>query len=284
MVGTFLLIFVACGTPIAVKRMSVDPVMATIESSPLLPLLLNNLTVALAVVGIIYSLASVSGAHVNPVVTLAMWTAHHTSIRKLALFTVAQFCGGLLGLLALLLCYNFDTSILEQAVVHRLDGVSYYSVFAMETLCTFTLIFVVLRVSYDNFDAEKMETLRNKAVLGSLSGLTVAPTTSARLGFAPLAIGFIILVLGVLGGAVSGAAMNPVRFLAPAIVRGQWDAWMAVYVLGEALGAMMAVGLAQALDAAGSMAEKAAEEAAELRKQRKQIQQRSTDNATLVPM
>ena len=273
--ATFLLIFVACGTPIVTHQLSTDPTLSpTPTTSPILTLFINNLTVALVVIGLTYSLASVSGAHMNPAVTLALWTSHHTSLRKLALYVAAQLVGGVVALLALVMCYNCDTSILSHTTVTRPTSASHYSVFLMELLLTFTLIFVVLRVSFDNIEAEKRQSMQDRSLLGSAVGLTIAPSTNGRLGYAPIAIGFVIITLGVVGGGVSGASMNPVRYVVPAVACGQWDVWMAVYVLGEVCGACLAVALSQVFDTTGRMAERSAEKAEELRQeQRKQLRQ-----------
>jgi len=248
--------------------MSNESTTAVNATSPILTLFVNNITVAMAVMGIIYSLASVSGAHVNPAVTLALWTSHHTSLRKLAIFIAAQLLGGTLALATLLLCYNGDTTVLQHTTVSRPASASLPSVFLMELLLTCVLIFVVLRVSFDNIEAEKRQMMEYRAVIGSAVGLTIAPTSNARLGYAPITIGFMILTLSVVGGGVSGAAMNPVRYLVPAVLCGEWDAWMAVYVLAELGGACLAVGLSQVFDATGRLAERSAEKAAELRQLR----------------
>ena len=264
--GTFLLFFVACGTPLSTHTLSTESMIATNATSPVLNLFLNNFAVALVVIGLTYALASVSGAHMNPAVTLALWTSHHTSLRKLAIYVVAQLLGAMLAILALLVCYNCDTSVLSHTRVGRPPQASMYSVFLMELLLTFTLIFIVLRVSFDNIEAEKRQMMEYRSVIGSAVGLTIAPSTNARLGYAPISIGFMILVLGVLGGGVSGGSLNPWRYVVPAMVCGDWDVWMVVYVMGELCGACLAVGFAQVFDATGRMAERSAEQAADLRK------------------
>ena len=261
--GTFLLIFVACGTPIATHSLSTSSTTAT---SPLMLLLLNNLCVALIVIGLIYSLASVSGAHVNPAVTLALWTSHHTSARKLILFILSQLLGAVLALLALVVCYNGDWTVLAHSTVTRTEQASMYSVFLMELILTAILIFIMLRTSFDNIEAEKRQMHEYRNLIGSAVGLTVAPSTNARLGYAPVAVGLTVLVLGVMGGGVSGAAMNPVRYTVPAVMSGEVDVWIVIYVLAQCCGACLAVGLAQVFDSTGRVAERWAERAANLRK------------------
>ena len=265
--ATFLLIFVACGTPIVTHNLATATTTTTNATSPILILLINNLTVALAVIGITYSFSSISGAHLNPAVTVALWTSHHTSARKVVLYIISQLIGGLLGLAALLVCFNCDTAILVHTTVGRPPTASVYSVFVMEVLLTLILVFVILRVSFDNIEAEKRQMMEYRSIIGSAVGLTIAPSTNARLGYAPITIGFMIVVLGVVGGGVSGASINPVRYVVPAAVCGQWDVWMVVYVLGELCGSCLGVGLSQLFDAWGRMAEKSAEKAAELRQQ-----------------
>ena len=263
--GTFLLIFVACGTPIVSNHLAAESTTATNATSPLLTIFINNFTVALTIIALTYSLSSVSGAHLNPAVTFALWTSHHTSLRKLAIYVLAQLMGAMLALLTLVVCYNCDPSILSHTMVGRRAEASLYSVFLMELLLTFTLIFVIMRVSFDNIEAEKRQTMQDRSVIGSAVGLTIAPSSNARLGYAPITIGLLLLTLGVVGGGVSGSSMNPVRYMAPALVNGQWDVWMVVYVLGELSGACLAIGMSQVFDATGRLAEKSAGKAAEMR-------------------
>ena len=67
---------------------------------------------------------------------------------------------------------------------------------------------------------------------------------------AAIAVGSYITLAGLWGGPVSGASMNPVRSLGPALVLGDWTAWWA-YLAGPAIGAVIAVGIAYVLRGPG---------------------------------
>jgi aquaporin Z len=81
-------------------------------------------------------------------------------------------------------------------------------------------------------------------VLGTASG-------AQQLGaVAAFGVGGYIALAGLFGAPVSGASMNPARSLGPALVLGNWTSWWA-YLLGPAIGALLAVGIAQILRGPG---------------------------------
>ena len=166
------------------------------------------LTFGLVVMAMIYAVGDISGAHLNPAVTLGFWLARRLPAPDVVPYAVSQFLGALAG------------SVLVRALLgpHPNLGAtvpsgSDWQSFFLEIILTFLLMFTILNVA------------------------TGAKETGSTAG---LAIGGVVALAALFGGPISGASMNPARSLAPALVGGQFQAlW--VYLLAPALGAGLAV-------------------------------------------
>jgi aquaporin Z len=168
------------------------------------------LTFGLVVTALIYALGDVSGAHLNPAVTLGFYLARRLEARTVIPYVLSQCSGALLasGLLRLLFPDN------ELLGGTRPAG-SFWQSFVLETVLTAFLMFVILSVSTG---AEE-------------KGLT-----------AGVAVGAVIGLEALFAGPICGASMNPARSLGPALVTGRLDAlWL--YLLAPALGSALAVPL-----------------------------------------
>jgi MIP family channel proteins len=203
-VGTFLLIFVGCGAVVAFTERagSGEP-----------DLLAIAVAWGFAVLAIVYAFGHVSGAHVNPAVTIGLAVARKFPWNAVPVYIVAQFIGALLGSLAVWAV--FGTSAREAPVLLGTtapgDGYSTGIVFLAEVLITFILLIVVMATATDD--------RAESPAVGLGVGLTVAAA---------------ILV----AGPVSGASLNPARTLAPDIVAGEFPAW-AAYLGGPLVGAIL---------------------------------------------
>ncbi len=160
----------------------------------------------LMVTAMIYSLSGISGAHINPAVTLAFLLRKNIMLRHAIGYWVSQFVGAAMA--AEVLWWMFGAKLVH-GTTRPEAGVSWQTAFAMETILTFILIFVVLSTSDE------------KAVVGKN---------------AALAIGFTVVLCGLLGGPVCGASMNPARSFGPALVSGHWG-YLWIYFTAPALGA-----------------------------------------------
>lgn len=164
------------------------------------------LTFGLIVMVMIYAIGHVSGAHINPVVTLAFCATRHFPLRQVPVYLAAQFCGALLAALALRGMFGNVGSLgatLPRAVV----GQS----LVLEFILTFFLMFVIMAVATD------------VRAVGQAAAIAIGGTVGLEALFA---------------GPVSGASMNPARSLAPALVSGTWDAqW--IYIVGPVAGALL---------------------------------------------
>jgi len=169
------------------------------------------LTFGLVVLALVYALGDVSGAHLNPAVTLGFWAARRFPARDVPPYLAAQ-CGGAIlasGLLRLLFPEHPTLGLTRPA------GPAMQS-FVLEGVLTLLLMFVILAVSTG---------AREK---GAMAGV---------------AVGAVIGLEALFAGPICGASMNPARSLAPAVVSGQF-AGLWIYLLAPPLGSALAVGLA----------------------------------------
>src|SRR5918911_5700 len=166
------------------------------------------LTFGLIVLAMIYALGDVSGAHLNPAVTLGFFAARRIEGRWVAPYIAGQCAGALLASLTLRLL--FPTSATLGATLPA--GGALQS-FVLEFILTLLLMFVILSVSTG----------------GEEKG-----------GLAGVAVGSVIALEALFAGPISGASMNPARSLAPALVSLRLDSlW--VYLTAPALGACAGV-------------------------------------------
>jgi MIP family channel proteins len=157
------------------------------------------LAFAFVVIAMVYALGHVSGAHINPAVTVAFWSARRFPARDVIPYVVAQCAGATAGAATL-------RGVLGP-VGHlgaTLPAISIGATFAIEWLLSFVLMLVIMAVATDE---------------------RVAP------GFAPLAVGLTVGFCALTAGPLTGASMNPARSLGPAVVGGFWTAhwvyWLA---------------------------------------------------------
>ncbi|KAL4570563.1 hypothetical protein LXL04_026219 [Taraxacum kok-saghyz] len=193
-VGTFILIFAATAGPIVNEKYSGSET-----------LIGNAACAGLAVMIIILSTGHISGAHLNPSLTIAFAALRHFPWAQVPAYILAQVSASI--------CASFAL----KGVFHPFmsGGVTVPSVttgqaFALEFLITFNLLFVVTAVATDT------------RAVGELAGIAVGATVMLN-----------ILV----AGKSSGASMNPVRTLGPAVAAGNYTV-MWVYFLAPTLGAL----------------------------------------------
>ena len=162
----------------------------------------------LVVSAMIYSFGEISGAHINPAVTLAFWASGDFPKRNVLPYLLVQFIGALAASSTLWILFP-DLSNYGDTLPRG----TYWQSFVLEVLLTFILMLVVFRVSNG------------------------AKETG---WFAGLAIGFVVLFEAMFAGPITGASMNPARSLGPALVSGNLETlW--VYLAAPTTGALMAV-------------------------------------------
>jgi aquaporin NIP len=166
------------------------------------------ITFGLIVMAMIYTLGNISGAHLNPAVTIAFTIAKKFEPKEVAPFIISQLIGAFLASFTL----NFLFPANEFLGATLPSGSPLQS-FILEFILTFFLMLVIINVA----------------------------TGSKEQGmFAGLAIGSTVLLEAMFAGPISGASMNPARSLAPAIVSGHTEhLW--IYLIATTLGAALAI-------------------------------------------
>ncbi len=159
---------------------------------------------------IIYFMGTVSGAHLNPAVTFAFAVRRNFPWHRVPGYILGQIAGGIAA--AIFLRAMFGTAG-ELGATEPGAGVSALQALAMEVLLTAGLV---------------------NTILGTASGARNIGTNGA------IAVGGYVALAGLWAAPISGASMNPVRSLAPDLVRGDFGAaW--VYLIGPFAGAMIEV-------------------------------------------
>lgn len=169
-----------------------------------------SLTFGLIVMAMIYAVGDVSGAHMNPAVTVGFFIARRLPGRCVLPYLASQLAGALLASLTLLLLFGNHASLGA-----TLPLGSPRQSFGLEVILTAILMFVILCVS------------TGPKEVGTTAGIAIGGTIALEALFA---------------GPICGASMNPARSLAPALVSGNLYAlW--VYLTAPVLGAALAVPL-----------------------------------------
>jgi len=201
--GTFALIFAGTGA-----------IVINAESGGAITHLGVALTFGLIVLVMIYSLGDVSGAHMNPAVTLAFAAAGLFPFACILLYIAAQISGALLASLSLHFLFPQNATLGATLPVGSL-----MQSFILELILSGILMFVILNVSHGAKE----------------KGIT-----------AGIVVGAVIALEALFAGPICGASMNPARSLAPAIVSGHLEhLW--IYLVAPVVGMLIAIPLFRAV-------------------------------------
>ena len=206
LVGTFILVF--GGTAVAVAAILDRPTAGGAYDS-----LAIALAFGLTLAAVVAAVGHVSGAHVNPAVTLGMAATGKFPWTSVPFYIGAQLIGAVLGALGTWLAFGGPgRSQANLAATYPAQGVGDLQAFALEILITFVLVFVVVSVASDE---------------------------RAPAAIAPIAVGFALAVGVFIAGPVTGGAVNPARALGPMLVTVDFTSvWL--YVLGPIIGGVLA--------------------------------------------
>jgi MIP family channel proteins len=138
----------------------------------------------------VFALGHLSGAHINPAVTVGFWSVGRFPTRDVLPYVVAQCLGAATASLVLRAVLG---TVGQMGAT--LPSVPVGGAFVVEWLLSFVLMFVIMAVATDERVAD---------------------------GFAPLAVGITVGFCALFGGPLTGASMNPARSLGPAVVGGAW--------------------------------------------------------------
>src|SRR5450432_2626077 len=196
-IGTFGLVFAGCGA-----------IMIDTLSKGQITHVGVGFVFGLIITVMIYAFGHISGAHLNPAVTLGFVLVRHFPLRRLIGYWIAQLAGAILAAACLRFLLG-DVAHLG-ATIPAGNGGAWQS-FGLEALLTFFLMLVIMAMATDT------------RAVGQAAALAIGSTVGLEALFA---------------GPISGASMNPARSLAPALLSGTWtDQW--VYLLAPLLSAIL---------------------------------------------
>ncbi len=222
LVGTYVLVFLGTGSVMTTVLLSKgEPVL---EGNPFyvgidMPeWVAIGLAFGLAVVAMIYCFGHISGTHINPAVSVALWATKRMPAGDMVSYIAAQCIGATLASLSLVAVWGARVIPTGLAATGMFDGVSYGQAILCEAIATFALVLTIMGSAVD---------------------------ARCRGGFAGLAIGFVVVIDIVVCGNITGASMNPARtfgpYLANILVGGpnMW-AQFPIYLIGPIGGGLLA--------------------------------------------
>lgn len=225
LIGTFFLVFMGAGAAaitLMISKGSAVPNAFNIGIGALGGLgdwLAVGLAFGLTIVVLIYAMGHISGCHINPAVTIALWATKKFPGNEVVPYIIAQLIG------ASLASFLFAASVGMNAVTvgglgatAPFEGISYYQAILVETIGTFLLMFVIMGAGVDR---------------------------RAVPGFAGISIGFTVAAVITTIGNISGASLNPARtfgpYLGDYVLAGNnlWN-YFPIYIIGPIVGAVLA--------------------------------------------
>jgi aquaporin Z len=196
-IGTYMMVF--CGTGAIIINQALNGVITHPGIAA---------TFGLIVAAVIYALGDVSGAHINPAVTIAFALRKVFPVKEILPYIFSQSVGAILASFTLHLLFP-----LNEQLGGTFPAGSVMQSFLLEILLTFFLMFVILRVSQGS---------REQGIM------------------AGMAIGAVVLLEALFAGPISGASMNPARSLGPAIISGELQ-FLWIYISAPIIGSSLAV-------------------------------------------
>lgn len=196
-IGTFALVF--CGTGAIIINEITNGSVTHVGVS---------ITFGLIILAMIFAFGDISGAHLNPAVTIAFWISRKFPKGEVVFYIAAQLVGAILA--SLLLKFLFPESQYLGATFPAGDELR---ALILEIVLAFFLVTVIIHVSIGS---------KEKGIL------------------AGIAVGSTVLLEAMFAGPVTGASMNPARSIAPALVSGHLvHLW--IYIAAPITGALLAV-------------------------------------------
>lgn len=178
-----------------------------------------GITFGIVIAAVIYALGRVSGAHINPAVTIALWATKRFPSGDMVAYIVAQCIGAAAGSLLFFLTVGPDAvTIGGLGATAPFPGIAYGQAILVEVIATFVLMLVIMGVAVDS---------------------------RAPPGFAGLIIGLTVAGMITMAGNISGASLNPARTFGPYLMDfllGGSNLWgfFPIYIIGPVAGALLA--------------------------------------------
>jgi glycerol uptake facilitator protein len=225
LIGTFFLVYIGAGAAaitLMISDGSTTPNAFNIGIGFLGGLadwLAIGLAFGLTIIVLIYAIGHISGCHINPAVTIALWATKKFPGNEVVPYIIAQLIG------AALASFLFAATVgINAATVGGLgatapfEGISYYQAILAELIGTFLLMLVIMGAGVDK---------------------------RAFPGFSGIAIGFTVAAVITTTGNIAGASLNPARtfgpYLGDLVLAGNnlWN-YFPIYVIGPIVGAVLA--------------------------------------------
>jgi glycerol uptake facilitator protein len=178
-----------------------------------------GISFGIVIAAVIYALGRVSGAHINPAVTIALWARKRFPAGDTVAYVIAQCIGAAMGSLLFFLTVGMDAvTIGGLGATAPFPGIGYGQAILVEAIATFVLMLVIMGIAVDE---------------------------RAPPGFAGLIIGLTVAGMITATGNISGGSLNPARTFGPYVMDwllGGSNLWVyfPIYVIGPVAGAVLA--------------------------------------------
>lgn len=205
--GTFILVFFGCG--------------AAVFMGEQIGMMGISLAFGLSIVAAAYGLGAISGAHLNPAVSLGMVTAGRMSVKEFVGYAIAQIIGAIIAALVIMIIAKGSAgySVAENGLGQNGFGAGYLGEYTVAAALIFEIVATFLFVT---------------VILG-------ATQDGAPAAFAGLAIGLTLAAIHLVGINITGVSVNPARSVGPALfVGGQALADLWVFIVAPLAGGALA--------------------------------------------
>ncbi len=222
LVGTYALVFIGTGVVVMAALL--------VQGQPAIPgnsfnvgfgiseWLAIGLAFGLAIAVMAYTFGHISGTHINPAVSIAMWATSRLPLMDMIYYIIAQLIGAALASISVAFLWGSLATGNSYGSTTMASGISYLQAIGLETVGTFFLVLVIMGTAVDK---------------------------RAPGGFAGLAIGLTAAISIMATGNLTGGSLNPARtfgpYLASMLFSGQNFWWQfPIYVIGPVLGGLIA--------------------------------------------
>ena len=172
MIGTMVLVLIGCGAAIQLSVIGIAGV---------------SLAFGITIIAIAYSLGNISGAHLNPAVTVGMLLSKRIELKDAMMYILFQVIGAFIGAFILAILFGSDSGL---GINFVQEGHTIFQAVVFETFFTFVFVLVILGVT----------------------------SSKGNANFAGLTIGMTLIGIHLVGIGITGTGVNPARSLAPAII------------------------------------------------------------------
>jgi glycerol uptake facilitator protein len=222
-IGTALLVFVGCGivvTTLLLIQGTATPAGNDFNKGiDIAAWLALSLAFGLPIMVLVYVFGNISGTHINPAISIALWATKRLPTTDMLGYLLAQFAGAFIGALGIVAVWGTRAATLGNlGATAMFPGVSYWQAILAELVCTFILMIAVMATAVDK---------------------------KLPQGWAGLVIGTAATIALLLEGNITGGSINPARTFGPYLgnsLFGGADFWwqFPIYLVGPIVGAVLA--------------------------------------------